>query len=213
MNRRFLNMTPSNEGTLNITIVDNTPTGASTSAGVLQFIGKPNDPFTSFNRTVSRASNYILTSPTAVKTGDIGSNVSIGISTSGATGFQNGNIAVSGTIPSGEVNVTITIDCTISEKLDRNLSASGSFPGTNGGGYSCSTSGSGGGVASGYTGATVDEYGALTVTWITQSVNLGGQLSGANSSGNGSLTSMYVGFSCPETATYKSGSATAYRTY
>ena len=119
----------SNSGTLTIQFVDSTPTGASMSTSSISITGSPGSAISTQTRTISRAGNYILSNVTVSESGDTGNNLSAtGSLASGSTGFQNGQVQITGTIPSGTVTVTYTVSCTATAKSSRGCSVSGSFP-------------------------------------------------------------------------------------
>jgi hypothetical protein len=205
----------SSEATLTINFVDSTPTGASMSTSSFSVTGSPGSSFTTQNRTISRASNYVLSNISISESGDSGNNLSASSSFSGSTGFQNGNVAISGTIPDTTTTVTYTVSCSASLKTSRgcyfqtngmpSMSASG-------GNVNMRPGYSGGGTFSGYHGGNAT--GELILGWY----------SGVSTGSSGTLVrpywivydtlhSAYMGFSVGETASYQSCSLTTSKSF
>ena len=127
----------SSEATMTIAFVDSTPTGASISTSSISITGTPGDTFTTQTRTISRASQHYLSNISISESGDTGNNISAtGSLASGSTGFQNGLVTITGTIPNTTGTITLTVSCTATEKASRGCSTSSAqiyFVGSNGG--------------------------------------------------------------------------------
>lgn len=208
----------SSEATLTLAFVDSTPTGASMSTSSISITGTPGDSFTTQTRTISRASQYYLSNVSISESGDTGNNISAtGSLASGSTGFQNGLVTITGTIPATSRTVTLTVGCTATEKSDRGCyttSAQIHYIGGNGGYWRWRFYFNGGGTGYPYIGGSADGG--------TSSSGL--HYTSATSGGSGteyygyyipasccSATYVYSGGSVAESATYKSCSASISR--
>ena len=208
----------SSEATLTLAFVDSTPTGASMSTSSISITGTPGDSFSTQTRTISRASQYYLSNVSINESGDTGNNISAtGSLASGSTGFQNGLVTITGTIPNVSTTVTMTVSCTATEKSSRGCSTSSAqiySIGSNGGYWLWRFYFNGGGTGYPYIGGSVDGG----------SPSAGLHYNSATSGGSGteyygyyiapgccSVTSIYSGGSVAESATYKSCSASISR--
>ena len=211
----------SSEATLTLAFVDSTPTGASMSASSISITGTPGDSFSTQTRTISRASQYALSGVSISESGDTGNNISAsGSLASGSTGFQNGLVTITGTIPNVSTTVTLTVSCTATEKTSRGCyttSAQIGYVGGNGGYWRWRFYFNGGGTGYPYIGGSHDEY--------SNSASSGLHYTSATSGGSGteyygyyipgccgSATSVYSGGSVAESSTHKSCSASISRT-
>ena len=208
----------SSEATMTIAFVDSTPTGASISTSSISITGTPGDTFTTQTRTISRASQYYLSNISISESGDTGNNISAtGSLASGSTGFQNGLVTITGTIPNTSGTITLTVSCSATEKSSRgcySTSAQIYSIGSNGGYWRWRFYFSGGGSAGPYIGGSADGG--------TSSAGL--HYTSATSGGSGteyygyyipqgccSATYVYSGGSIGESATHKSCSASIAR--
>ncbi len=115
-----------NEVELIITFTDSTPTGASMSTSTITLSGlTPGDAIPPQSRTVIRAANYILGTPSVTKTGGTPSNPNITTSLTGSTGFQNGLIEITGTVPNTTTTVNLDVTCSATLKTARTVSWNG----------------------------------------------------------------------------------------
>ncbi len=115
-----------NEATLTITFTDNTPTGASMNdTSQLTFTGTPGQAIPSVNRTVTRAANYIIGTPSVTKTGDSNNNVTVTPSLSGNVGFENGIVGITGTYPTTDVTVNLAVTCSATLKTAVTITGGG----------------------------------------------------------------------------------------
>jgi hypothetical protein len=204
----------SSEATLTLAFVDSTPTGASMSTSSISITGTPGDSFSTQTRTISRASQYALSGVSISESGDTGNNISAsGSLASGSTGFQNGLVTITGTIPNTTSTVTLTVSCTATEKTDRGCYTTSSqihYVGGNGGYWRWRFYFSGGGTGSPYIGGSVDDSGGYSKGLHYTSNTSGG--SGTEYYGyfipnTGSVNSIYSGGSVGESATHKACSA------
>ncbi len=123
-----------NEVELIITFTDSTPTGASMSTSTITLSGlTPGDAIPPQSRTVIRAANYILGTPSVTKTGGTPSNPNIATSLTGSTGFQNGLIEITGTVPNTTTTVNLDVTCSATLKTARTVTwngcqSGGSYP-------------------------------------------------------------------------------------
>tara|TARA_Y100000361_G_scaffold142351_1_gene148327 strand:+ start:564 stop:1304 length:741 start_codon:yes stop_codon:yes gene_type:complete len=203
-----------NQTTLTINFTDNTGSNATlSSAAQVTLTGVPGAAFSTFNRTVTRVDNSTSTegpsnaisSVTVNETGDTGNNVT---STITGSGNLSRNIAVSGTFPSQNTTVTLTVAATVNQLTSRSVTRSSGNPlsnlSSNGGSIIFAGSWAGGDTGSISMGGSVDASGSLST-----SVS-GGNTSGSNwnltwGSGSGSMTSASFTLSVAESSTYRSG--------
>jgi hypothetical protein len=209
----------SSEATLTLAFVDSTPTGASMSTSSISITGTPGDSISTQTRTISRASQYYLSNVSVSKSGDTGNNVSAtGSLASGSTGFQNGLVTITGTIPNVSTTVTLNVSCTATLKASRGCYSSSAqiyYVGSNGGYWHWRFYFNGGGTGYPYIGGSADG-GTSSSALHYNSPTSGG--SGTEYYGYYipaaccSATSIYSGGSVGESATYQSCSGTISRT-
>jgi len=82
----------------------------------ITFTGTPGQAIPSVNRTVNRAANYIIGTPSVTKTGDSNNNVTVTPSLSGNVGFENGIVGITGTYPTADVTVNLAVTCSATLK-------------------------------------------------------------------------------------------------
>ena len=113
-----------NETTLTILLVDNTPTGASlNSSTTIVLTGVPGEQFPPIlDRRVSRTTGFDLISATCTESGDTGSNVSC--TQLGQQENVNVTFRIDGTYPESDTTVTLTFNAVVSEQLSNVLSLS-----------------------------------------------------------------------------------------
>lgn len=115
-----------NEVELIITFTDSTPTGASMNTATITLSGlTPGDAITPQSRTVIRAANYIIGTPSVTKTGDTGNNISVATSLTGSTGFENGLLDITGTVPNTTTTINLDVTCSATLKTARTVTWNG----------------------------------------------------------------------------------------
>lgn len=118
-----------NEVELIITFTDSTPTGASMNTATITLSGlTPGDAITPQSRNVIRAANYIIGTPSVTKTGDTGNNISVATSLTGSTGFQNGLLDITGTVPNTTTTINLDVTCSATLKIARTVTWNGCNP-------------------------------------------------------------------------------------
>jgi hypothetical protein len=188
------------------------------STSSISITGTPGDSFSTQTRTISRASQYYLSNISISESGDTGNNISAtGSLASGSTGFQNGLVTITGTIPNVSKTVTMTVSCSATEKASRGCYSSSAqiySIGSNGGYWLWRFYFNGGGTGYPYIGGSADG-GSSSSALHYNSATSGG--SGTQyygyyiPAGCCSATSIYSGGSVGESATYKSCSASISR--